>query len=103
MDPRYMDSGSSHMHSGIQQMQNIGAGEQYQTRGLYDIIKLLSLANPKLNKKDLLLYMLQRNLDQGNNEDAFGKAFYQNQKEMGTRRDLGIPSTMPFTPGSTWM
>ena len=103
MDPRYMDMARNPIHSGIKQMQNIGTNDAYQTRGLYEIIQLLHLANPKLNKKDLLLQMLQRDLDQGNNESEFSKAYQQNQQQMQQRHDLNIPTNMPFSPGSIWM
>lgn len=103
MDPRYMDMARNPMHFGVQQMQNMGQSEQYKTKTLYEIIKYLHLAAPQVNKKDLLMHLLQRNMDNENNFDAFSKAYQKNEMDMKTRQNLGVPQNMPFTPGTTWM
>lgn len=103
MDPRYLDQARIPLHGGLRQMNEIGQSEVYKTRSLYDLINLLHLSNPKINKKDLLLQMLQRDLDQDLNKGEFSKGWGMNQLEMQQRKQHGAPADMPFTPGSLWM
>ena len=97
--PNFNQSG----YPGLQKMQEISQGETYRRDTLFDMIKYLQLANPKLNKKDLLLYMLQRDTDQSIQDAQFGKAWRQNELEVQQRKQHGAPNNVPFTPGSLWM
>ena len=98
-----MPNFSQPLYPGINKMQELNQGETYHRDSLFDMIKLLQLANPKMNKKDLLMYMLQRDLNQSINDGQFGKAWRQNELEVNQRKQHGAPDSMPFTPGSLWM